>query len=65
MMKHLVVLKQYNLPRRDGRVVDRVGLENRRAEMPQGFESPSLLHSVQIGVYHPLSLKIPFLLDTF
>ena len=30
------------MPRRDGRVVDYTGLENRRAERHRGFESLSL-----------------------
>ena len=41
----LTLRLRYPLPRRDGGVVDRVGLENRKAAMSQGFESPSLLHA--------------------
>ena len=36
--------------RRDGGVVDRTGLENRRAARSRGFESLSLRQSVEAGV---------------
>lgn len=37
--------------RRDGRVVDYNGLENRRAERHRGFESLSLRRNVKMGTF--------------
>lgn len=44
----------YFLIRRDGRVVDYSGLENRRTERYRGFESLSLRQKVSKGFHNPL-----------